>query len=218
MSQEKYERTRVGGRLDVVLTNLERILAIRRDLQRGLPRVEVQFIKYQHNADELDDAAAWCEERGVDQFTSYWGHLHNYTDLSPGNYEVLAPKINRRVPQCTWPYFSMQIKYDGDVIPCCYYRHGEQYSGVASDSRVVGNVFESSIWEIWNSPEYRALRRLVARPELAREEPELNETFCDGCPTIFETDAASHVLRGQTVVWEDFYLRDARGIVRRRDG
>jgi MoaA/NifB/PqqE/SkfB family radical SAM enzyme len=216
LTQEKYERTRVGGKLDIVLANLERTLEIRRELGRNLPRVEVQYIKYQHNVSELDEAAAWCDERGVDQFTSYWGHLHNYTDVSPDNYQVLAPKNNRQLPQCTWPYFSMQIKYDGDVIPCCYYRHGEQYAGEESDSRVVGNVFESSIWEVWNSPEYRALRRLVARPELAREEPELNQTFCDGCPTIFETDVGSHVLRAQNVLWEDFYLRDDRGIVRRR--
>lgn len=216
MTQDNYERTRVGGRLDVVLQNLERVLDVRQELRRRLPRVEVQFIKFQHNVGELDDAAAWCEERGVDQFTSYWGNLHNYTDLAQDNYNVFAPNPNKRLPQCTWPYFSMQIKYNGEVIPCCYYRHGEQHTAADSDSRVVGNVFESSVWDVWNSPEYQALRRLVANPERALKESQLNETFCEGCPTIFQTDASSHVLRAQKSVWEDFYVRDTRGIVRRR--
>jgi MoaA/NifB/PqqE/SkfB family radical SAM enzyme len=154
---------------------------------------------------------------GVDQFTSYWGHLHNYTDLTTSNYGVFTPKADRRLPQCTWPYFSMQIKYNGDVIPCCYHRHGEQYAGPGADSRVVGNVFESSVWDVWNSREYQALRRIVASPRRSLAEPELRTTFCDGCPTIFETDAKLRVRRGYEHDWDDLYTRDRRGRVWRRE-
>ncbi len=217
MTQESYERTRVGGRLDVVLDNLRRVLEVRRQLGMKRPKVEVQFIKFRHNLGELDDAAAWAARHGVDQFTSYWGNLHNYTDLTTSNSGVFAPKPDRSLPQCTWPYFSMQIKYNGDVIPCCYHRHGEQYAGPDADSRIVGNVFESSVWEVWNSREYRALRRLVARPQRSLAEPELRTTFCEGCPTVFDTDSNVRVRHGHEHDWDDLYTRDRRGRVWRRD-
>lgn len=213
MHQESYERTRVGGRLQVVLNNLERVLAIRQDSGQRYPRVEVQYIKFQHNLSDIEDAAAWCRARGVDQFTDYWGNLHNYTDLQPGGYQVFGPKPDRRVPQCAWPHFALQVKYNGDVIPCCYYRHADQYRDGA-DGRVVGNVFDTSVWDVWNSPEYRRLRRLVANPEREAAKPEQASAFCQGCPTIFHTDSASHELLGSEHRWEDLYLRDGRRVVR----
>lgn len=96
--QESYERTRVGGRLDWVLGNLERTLQIRRDLGLRRPKIEVQFIRFQHNTDQLSSVARWCRQRGVDVFTDYWGHLHNYTDELPGRYRVFGPKPIRIVP------------------------------------------------------------------------------------------------------------------------
>src|SRR5215217_115514 len=215
LHQESYERTRVGGRIERVLDNLDRVLEIRREVSTGYPRIEVQFIRFQHNEDQVTDAARWCRERGVDQFTDYWGNLHNYADEAPGRYRVFGPKANKRVPQCSWPHFSLQVRYDGDVIPCCYYRHAEQYRP-AGDRRVVGNVLETSVWEVWNSPEYRALRRLVSNPTRTQTDSSLAETFCDGCPTVFETDAASHAYTADKHAWEELYVRNERNVVTRR--
>jgi MoaA/NifB/PqqE/SkfB family radical SAM enzyme len=217
MTQESYERTRVGGRLDVVLSNLRRVLEARQELARKYPRVEVQFIKFQHNIAELDEAVAWATRHGVDRFTDYWGYLHNYTDFAPGTYEVIAPRSNGILPRCTWPYFSMQIKYNGDVIPCCYHRESEQYADGGADARIVGNVLKSSVWAVWTAPEYQALRRVVANPQRARTEPHLRETFCDGCTTIFETNARLQERRAQDYRWEDLYVRDERGRVLRKN-
>lgn len=212
--QESYERTRVGGRINRVFDNLQRTLAVRRELgaERRL-MIEVQYIRYQHNEDQVAETARWCAERGVDMFTDYWGNLHNYTDETPGSYRVLGPKAQRALPQCLWPHFAMQIKYDGDVIPCCYFRHSEQYRP-GGDARVIGNALESGVFAFWNSLGYQALRRLVSNPTRSATEPALRETFCDGCPTVFETEIPSytaHAHRG-----EDLYVRDAHGEVRRR--
>jgi len=216
MTQESYERTRVGGRLDLVLDNLRRVLEIRREIGSTRPKIEVQFIKFQHNIAELAEVERWASRHGVDQFTAYWGNLHNYVDLAQGNYRVFGPKEKKQVPLCTWPYFSMQIKYNGDVIPCCYHRHDQQFIP-GGDSRVVGNVFDSSVWDVWNSPEYRLIRRLVADPQRVLKEPALGGTFCQGCPTVFTTDADSRTVRAQDQTWESLYSIDKRGIVRRRD-
>jgi MoaA/NifB/PqqE/SkfB family radical SAM enzyme len=214
MTQDLYDRTRVGGRIERVLANLERVLELRRELGRAHPKVEVQYIKYQHNLDELERAQRWARERGVDQFTDYWGNLYNYTDVAPDRYEVVGPRRPRLLPLCAWPHFAMQIKWDGDVIPCCYHRVSEQYRP-EGDARPVGNVFETSIAEVWNSPAYRRLRRLVADPRRSASEPELAGSFCEGCAAVFETTDTAAERTGDQWAWEELYERDAKRRVRR---
>jgi MoaA/NifB/PqqE/SkfB family radical SAM enzyme len=216
LHQETYGRTRVGGRLELVMGNLERLLSLRRELGRVYPKVEVQYIKYQHNIDDLEASRARCRELGVDQFTDFWGSLHNYTDRLPNKYVIHRPKPGRAIPLCFWPHFSMQIKYNGDVIPCCSYRQGFQYTD-SDQQRVIGNVFETSVWNVWNSPEYRAIRRFVSDPTrvLARE-PGLSKTFCEGCGYIYETDASGNDRPADRYEWEDIYTINDRGYVVRR--
>lgn len=209
LTQENYERTRVGGRIAVVLDNLERIMKCRKSLGRVYPQVEVQYLKYQHNVDEVAEACDRFVALGVDQFTELWGDLHNYTDMSPGQFEVVGPKEDRLLPQCLWPHFALQIKYDGDVVPCVNYRMGPQYSNVG-ERRVLGNVFQTSVWDVWNSSRYKALRRIVSKPKRVNGEPSLAETFCDGCPQIFDTHLEKNLRRGNEYRWEDLYEMDDR--------
>jgi MoaA/NifB/PqqE/SkfB family radical SAM enzyme len=214
LTQENYERTRVGGNIALVLHNLERVVQHRNSLGRKYPLVEVQYLKYQHNLCELEAARQRFDTLGIDRFTEMWGDLHNYTDESPGQYEVLAPKQNRLIPQCLWPHFSLQIKYDGDVVPCVNYRMGPQNS-TEGESRVLGNVFRHGIWEVWNSVQYRALRRTVSNPQRVNQEPALACTFCDGCPQIFDTEIEQNLRRGNEHRWEDLYaMNDRQQVIR----
>jgi hypothetical protein len=210
LSQEKYQLTRVGGRIDRVLSNLQRLCHFRREYGQVYPKVEVQYIKYQHNLNELEEAKHLFQEIGVDQVSVFWGFLHNYIDLDPGTYTVFGPRKNKRLPQCFWPYFSMVIKSSGDVVPCCDYRIGSAYSK-DGDAWVFGNVFQTSIKEIWNSPKYRAVRRLVSNPELVELEPLLKQNFCYGCDKIFETDVGKNLRFGSNHRYEEIYLIGEKG-------
>ena len=217
LSQETYQRTRVGGDIELVLENLERIIRRRDALGRTFPKVEVQFIKYQHNVHEQPAALERFTKLGIEQFTDYWGALFNYTDVVAGEtYAVGEPRRPLGVPRCMWPHFSMVIKFDGDVIPCCNYRHGDQYRERGGDPRIVGNALETSVREIWNSAPYRAMRRLVSDPRRTRREPALDETFCAGCPVLHDTDAEAVQVRARTTAWESVFEHDARGRVVRK--
>ncbi|HST57887.1 MAG TPA: radical SAM protein [Longimicrobium sp.] len=215
LTQETYGRTRVGGRIDRVLDNLDRLLRLRRESGRAGPRVEVQYIKFQHNLHELEVARARFTEAGVDQFTDFWGSLYNYTDFDDGRVRVAGPRPAGWAPRCMWPHFALLVRYDGDVIPCCTHRIGMQYTEDA-DRRAVGNVFDQGVWEVWNSPAYRALRRLTANPRRAAREPALAATFCEGCSRVYETDHDRHVVRADRHPWEDFYAHGPRGRVVRK--
>ena len=215
LSQEKYQRTRVGGRIDRVLHNLRRVLETRRRLGLDFPKVEVQYIKFQHNLDEVEPARKLADEMGVDQFTEFWGALHNYADREPEHYATVAPRKNRALPQCYWPHFSMVIKYNGDVIPCCEHRMAAQHMK-GGDARVFGNVFQTGVAEVWNSEEYRKARRIVSNPEVVEAQPELRRHFCDGCFVIFDTEIAKTARWANDHRWEELFEMDERGRPRRK--
>jgi MoaA/NifB/PqqE/SkfB family radical SAM enzyme len=215
MMQSRYELTRVGGQVELVLDNLKRTLAIRNALGSRGPRVEVQFIKYQHNLDEINDAAEWCRANGVDQFTEYWGNLHNYADLDPKNYQTDSALDGRLFPRCAWPWFALQIKHNGDVLPCCYHRVSEQYR-VNGDARSVGNVFSTDVFNVWNSPAYQRMRRLSSDPAAAERRESVTDSFCFGCSSVFNTTITDRTITADNARWEDVYLRTATGRIVRR--
>jgi MoaA/NifB/PqqE/SkfB family radical SAM enzyme len=215
LSQENYEKTRVGGNVERVLHNLERLCRVRRELGRREPLVEVQFIKFQHNVHELEEARRLVLGYGVDEFASFWGALHNYADREPENYEVVAPKKVGAVPGCFWPHYSMVVKWNGDVIPCCEHRMAAQHAP-GGDARTFGNVFETDLREIWNARDYRQARRLVSDPSRSEREPELKKHFCDGCFVIFDTTIRDTARWADQHAWEEVHRRDERGKVVRR--
>jgi MoaA/NifB/PqqE/SkfB family radical SAM enzyme len=210
LTQDKYQRTRVGGNIGRVVNNLRRVAAVRKELGQKYPLIEVQYIMFQHNLEEVEKAKALCDELGVEQFSTFWGDLHNWTDRDPGNFEVIGPRPAKALPHCYWPYFSTVIKYNGDVIPCCTHRQGMQYAPGA-DSRVFGNVFDKDLAEIWNSPEYRQARRIVSDPTRSESEPALKNHFCDACPILFETTRNESAHWADRSSFEDLYVLNEKG-------
>ena len=147
LSQQKYEMTRVGGKIERVLHNLRRVCEYKKEMGLQFPKVEVQYIKFQHNL---------------------------------------------------------------DVIPCCSYRIGHQYTE-GEDPRVLGNVFKTSLREIWNNKQYREARRMVNNPEVIRDEPDLENHFCHGCGAIYENTDKGHMGMANITKWEDRYRLDEHG-------
>lgn len=210
LTQEKYQRTRVGGNIARVIDNLERVCRTRQELGHKGLSVEVQYIMFQHNVDEMERARALCKTLGVDQFSSFWGGLDNWTGRDPGKYEVGAAHPPSALPKCSWPHFSTVIKWNGDVVPCCTFRHGSQYDPKA-DPRVFGNVFDSGLGDVWNSSAYQQARRLVADPTASDRDPALKKHFCDACPVLFETTYQATTAWADRETFEQRYALDDKG-------
>jgi MoaA/NifB/PqqE/SkfB family radical SAM enzyme len=185
LSQEKYEQTRVGGRIELVISNLKRLCGFKRELGLHYPKIEVQYIAFEHNVDELEQARRLFRELKVDKVSVLYGSTDNWASRVPERYSVYGGKENKLLPQCLWPHFFMLVKYDGDVIPCCSHRLSEQYSRT-DDSHAVGNVFQTSIREIWNSDRYRQMRRLVSNPAKGASEAGAEQSFCYGCGKVYQ--------------------------------
>ena len=88
-------------------------------------------------------------------------HLESY-------FRKYEPGIPQEPPQrvCLLPWFSLYITVDGNVRPCCSFGEGETF--------VLGNLFEESFSEIWNSEKYQRLRRQAL-------DRQLRYTVCRNC-------------------------------------
>ncbi|HSE76785.1 MAG TPA: radical SAM protein, partial [Alphaproteobacteria bacterium] len=79
-SSETYQTYRKRGDFDLVINNVRRFIARRRQLGKKFPEIVWKFIVHKHNEHELSKAEAMAQACGVDKFqlTPIWA------DLAPG--------------------------------------------------------------------------------------------------------------------------------------
>ncbi len=191
LTNETYQRTRVNGDIDVVVDNLKRLIDERNRLRVGL-YIEVQYIEFEHNSHELRDAMELFRNLGVNTVATFRGSLHNYIDMHPDKYEIETPLCKQKKPRCWWPWGSTTIKPNGDVLPCCYHRIGDQFVP-GKTQRTFGNINDTSFLEIWRNNAYQNARRLCLDPSLFDKKPELKEHFCYGCDRLFKTTKSKNI-------------------------
>lgn len=183
LTQEIYEQSRTGGKIAKVLNNLERICEARKRLNSEIS-VEVQYIVYERNRHEMEEARVLVKGMGVDEMTTYQGAEYTMEEIRPDNFEIFGPQDKRFPSNCFWPYFFMTIKWNGDVIPCCSHRQAEQYDPTGPPKNLLGNIFETSLEDVWNCQRYQDVRRFVSKPALLMESENPANEFCYGCKRV----------------------------------
>lgn len=185
MTQDVYERTRVGGKVDYVLDNLKDLQRHKMNENKRFPLVEIQYLKFPHNEHQIPAAKRLASSLKIDHLEIFNG------GLTPWLKRELAAKEGGRIrektflPKCLWPWISMIVKWDGDVIPCCRYRFDEQYDDDLSKKYTLGNVNHSRIREIWNGEAYQQLREMVVDPSKLSND-EQKKVFCYGCYYLYK--------------------------------
>lgn len=69
---------------------------------------------------------------------------------------------------CQRPYTLTYITSSGNVLSCCFAPFGHRSAREYKEERVIGNVFEQSIAEIWHGERYQAFRRAFESEHPAR--------------------------------------------------
>lgn len=156
-----YAAYRVGGSLEVVLTNLEELIKRKQERGQRFPLIEVQAIIRQNNQDEIPKLRKYTGKIGADRFSA----------KLDSEFLKTIPLGQRPIRPCYWLWYSSSINWDGAVSPC----------GCALVSRdfVYGNISQQKFKEIWNSDQYTNSRRLFARGK----RPDITRTKeCYTCP------------------------------------
>jgi MoaA/NifB/PqqE/SkfB family radical SAM enzyme len=199
---ETYGTYRRLGRFDLVLQNMKRLLAIRKEMGVTLPLINWQFLVFRFNQHEIDTVRAMAQDMGVDSVTfrapfldegrvpvsaedkekiAQWAPtLREYNRYDPDSeaHTVVPPR-----PRCGWHYMSTAINWDGTVAPCCTVFEKRDDFGRLSGAG-------QDYMKIVNNDAFRAVRDNFAGRTTGK-----TGLICDVCPTPFLMNYGSHLNR-----------------------
>jgi len=162
-----YARIAPAPSFEAVVANVQGLL----EVDGGPDVVELSFGCSRDNVDDLDPFVEHAEAQRL-RYRVF--PLHDRLG-SVANEAFLELPAERT---CHLPLFSVAVLLTGDVILCCQDWRSEL---------VLGNVFETSLEEVWNSERYLAVRRGVAGDGQPAASP------CSGCdaPYVYTATPAN---------------------------
>ncbi len=162
--KETYESQMVGLKLEKVLENIDQFLELKKRKGASKPRVRVTMVRTKAIEEELPEIMAYWKARGVRVNVR---PLENRA-LKEIAAKDLNPKKWKPFSFCNRLFEQAYILYNGDVVLCCV--DWER-------TTILGNLWEQSLEEIWNSPQYQEIRRRYLAGEL-------KGLLCQRCLTI----------------------------------
>ncbi len=162
VTQEVYEKYRVGGRLDRVLDNVKVLVQKKRELGYSTPHIEWQFIVMRQNEHQIEEARKLGHDLGVDSVVlKPVDFPHGMDDVGEAEQWLPReyPEYLRDDPfykpyqedgrRCWRLWRSAVVNWDGGLAPCCY---------LTDKSEDFGDVNHNSIQKIWNNDNYTTAR------------------------------------------------------------
>jgi len=162
VSQEIYEKYRVGGSLEKVKNGLNLVIQERKKHQNPFPRIVLQFLVTGQNEHQIPSVKILANELGVDELqlkTTQIYAFENGSALIPSDlgYSRYIPDRSgkwklkkKRENKCWRMWHGAVITWDGNVVPCCFDKDGEH---------VMGNLNQIHLKKIWQSDAYTSFRK-----------------------------------------------------------
>lgn len=153
VTQDVFEKYRVGGQIQKVWDNLHAVLEARRRQPEAGLFIEWQFLEFDHNAHQVDEARRMAAQLGVDRFL--------VTDARPSRWKQEVAREAQRT--CYWFYKAMNVSWTGELKACCSDGLGERWSmGALGATSSPGGA---DLERVWNGPTLRHLREMFVNPE-----------------------------------------------------
>lgn len=166
LSQDTFQKIRLGGDLSIILKNVDILLKCHKQKNSPL-NIVLSMINLPFNQKELNHFLSnWKKSSGINvvikPFDNFAGQEEDIVKLSTS-----VKNYNEEL-QCVEPWRGLAIGWDGQIVPCCYdfdYKYP------------LGNVHDSSIFDIWNSNKMMLLREAHAKKR------KRNIGLCNNCST-----------------------------------
>jgi radical SAM protein with 4Fe4S-binding SPASM domain len=182
ISQETYGRYRAGGDLKKVIASVEHLIAMKKKMLCSHPHIDMQFIVFKHNENEMKEFEKFWKNKGADSVSfirmSYMSKqgmgLAKQLDFVPinPNYQPYHPY--GKIKSCADLYYGLTLDWNGDWYSCCFPSGEKPFK--------VGNIITDNFWEIWNGPKYRYFRKLLKTHRILKES---YETMCHDCVGVY---------------------------------
>lgn len=143
-TEETYEKVRVGGDFAKVQEAIRMVLRFREFRRTVLPIVRASFVQNRFNQHEteafMDKFGALVDYVEIQGFSSYYDHTDQMIPLAAERVEDFT---------CNEPWRKLIVRTNGEVLPCCTF-YGYEV--------VLGNLRDSSLFELFNMPRMKRLR------------------------------------------------------------
>ncbi len=161
ITQDIYEKYRIGGNLVKVQDGINLLLSERKKSGRPFPRVVLQFLITGQNEHQLPELKRWAEKMQVDEVqlkTTQIYDFENGSALIPADlgYSRYVPagngkwKLKKKMKNKCWRMWQGAVAtWDGKIVPCCFDKDA-QY--------VMGELQTQSLASIWFSLRYQNFR------------------------------------------------------------
>ncbi|MEO1703341.1 MAG: glycosyltransferase [Pseudomonadota bacterium] len=185
-TQESYEKYRVKGNLETVLSNIRKLNDWKKQYNAKYPKLKWQFIVFGHNQDEIEQAKSIADELEMQFYlkTSWddeFSPIENKADLENRlgytSREDYLEKTGTPYLQnlCRQLWHSPRINWDGKVLGCCRNFWGD----------FGGNAFSDGFLDAINNSKIR-----YARQMLNGESPPREDIPCTTCDVYLNSQAA----------------------------
>jgi MoaA/NifB/PqqE/SkfB family radical SAM enzyme len=159
-SKEIYEKIRVGGNFERVVSNIMKLYEKKKEKNSITPFVRVQMVRMKDNKDE------------VDTFIKTWRpyvddiRISDVTDRGQGEQLAVGDQIAVGRKRCPQPWQRLVISREGDALMCC----GDWFK-----EQIVGDAKTRSVKEIWKGVKMNSMRNIQREVRLNDISP------CDKC-------------------------------------
>ncbi|MGE3189516.1 MAG: radical SAM protein [Vicinamibacterales bacterium] len=194
-TKERYDRVRVAGDYDKCIRLIRQVMQERRARKLTRPLTKIQIVYFDgedpddhrrqmreiFGADLPDEMTVVPAHSWAGEFQDFLRYRENVGDLD-------------KLSICRMPWDRMAITWDGNVVGCCNDFLGKYHNG---------NVAKAPVLEVWNSPEYQKMRRLVHRKDYAALPPckDCDVPWAGDQPLTFWKRTAGSALRVGLIGW-----------------
>lgn len=150
-NKKEYEQFRLGGDWERLLLNINLLLFKRSE--KFFPMIDFQFIEFDGVEEQILEFKKVARQVG-------WMHTSEDVFIS-GNKNTRIRTVkdtqantpnSRYTALCTNPWYSVSIKANGAVVPCCMAFND-------TPDMVYGNLHEQSLYDIWHSEKVKEFRQ-----------------------------------------------------------
>lgn len=177
-TQANYEKFRVGGDLDLVISNIKKLVDIKNQYHSTKPEIIWKFTVNKFNEQEINLAQEIATQIGVKFITSKV-EVHDMPDaffdapIAERNKKWLPENqgythelsINR---PCDRLFTSLVVNPDGKVFPCCY---------LTDENNVFGDLLQDDFQDVWQNDKFRYSRSLFTNKKYSGKV----KTACSQC-------------------------------------
>lgn len=159
--QESYEKYRIGGNLEKVLSGISNLIEAKKALKSQSPYIILQFLLFQHNTHQIPQIRKLARKSGINKLELKTAQIYDYkkgSELIPDEGQFSRYRRNgsdmyiiknEHQNKCWKMWHSCVMTWDGDIVPCCFDKDAKY---------TMGNIHQQSFKDIWNGDKYQEFR------------------------------------------------------------